>query len=104
MGIAPFFHFVVIELDKPNSFTTGLKDWNEDKMEYISKRLKTLMKQRGISRKKLASDLNLKQEAIDQYQDNFYTADIETLILFSNYFNVSVDYLLQRTDQPKLKK
>lgn len=40
-------------------------------MEYISKRLKTLMKQRGISRKKLASDLNLKQEAIDQYQDNF---------------------------------
>ncbi len=62
------------------------------------------MKQRGISRKKLASDLNLKQEAIDQYQDNFYTADIETLILFSNYFNVSVDYLLQRTDQPKLKK
>ena len=73
-------------------------------MEYISKRLKTLMTQRGISRKKLASDLNLKQEAIDQYQDNFYTADIETLILFSNYFNVSVDYLLQRTDQPKLKK
>ena len=73
-------------------------------MEYISKRLKTLMKQRGISRKNLASDLNLKQEAIDQYQDNFYTADIETLILFSNYFNVSVDYLLQRTDQPKLKK
>ena len=62
------------------------------------------MKQRGISRKKLASDLNLKQEAIDQYQDNFYTADIETLILLSNYFNVSVDYLLQRTDQPKLKK
>lgn len=79
-------------------------DWNEEQMEYISKRLKTLMKQRGISRKKLASDLNLKQEAIDQYQDNFYTADIETLILFSNYFNVSVDYLLQRTDQPKLKK
>lgn len=72
-------------------------------MEYISTRLKTLMKQRGISRKKLASDLSLKQEAIDQYQDNFYTA-IETLILFSNYFNVSVDYLLQRTDEPKLKK
>ena len=47
-------------------------------MEYISKRLKTLMKQRGISSKKLASDLNLKQEAIDQYQDNFYKTDIET--------------------------
>jgi transcriptional regulator with XRE-family HTH domain len=73
-------------------------------MEYISKRLKTLMKQRGISRKKLASDLNLKQEAIDQYQDNFYKTDIENAILFADYFDVSVDYLLQRTDQPKLKK
>lgn len=73
-------------------------------MEYISKRLKTLMKQRGISRKKLASDLNLKQEAIDQYQDNFYKTDIENAILFADYFDVSVDYLLQQTDQPKLKK
>ena len=73
-------------------------------MEYISKRLKTLMKQRGISRNKLASDLNLKQEAIDQYQDNFYKTDIENAILFADYFDVSVDYLLQRTDQPKLKK
>ena len=62
------------------------------------------MKQRGISRKKLASDLNLKQEAIDQYQDNFYKTDIENAILFADYFDVSVDYLLQRTDQPKLKK
>ncbi|MDE5648549.1 MAG: helix-turn-helix domain-containing protein [Oscillospiraceae bacterium] len=72
-------------------------------MEYTSTRLKTLMKQRGISRQKLALDLNLKQEAIDQYQDNCYTADIDTLILFSDYFNVSVDYLLQRTDNPILK-
>ena len=62
------------------------------------------MKQRGSSRKKLASDLNLKQEAIDQYQDNFYKTDIENAILFADYFDVSVDYLLQRTDQPKLKK
>ena len=62
------------------------------------------MKQRGISRKRLASDLNLKQEAIDQYQDNFYKTDIENAILFADYFDVSVDYLLQRTDQPKLKK
>ena len=62
------------------------------------------MKQRGISRKKLASDLNLKQEAIDQYQDNFYKTDIENAILFADYFDVSVDYLLQQTDQPKLKK
>ena len=62
------------------------------------------MKQRGISRKKLASDLNLKQEAIEQYQDNFYKTDIENAILFADYFDVSVDYLLQRTDQPKLKK
>lgn len=72
-------------------------------MEYTSTRLKTLMKQRGISRKKLASDLNLKQEVISQCQENFFMAEIENAILFADYFDVSIDYLIQRTDDPKLK-
>ena len=72
-------------------------------MEYTSTRLKTLMKQRGISQTKLASDLNLKQEAINQYQENFFKVDIENAILFADYFDVSIDYLIQRTDDPKLK-
>lgn len=72
-------------------------------MEYTSTRLKTLMNQRGISQTKLALDLNLKQEAISQYQENFYTADVENAMVFADYFDVSIDYLLDRTDNPKLK-
>ncbi len=65
---------------------------------YKSLRLKSLMKQRGISIEKLASDLNLSEENIILFQNNIFNADIDVLILLADYLDVSVDYLLGRTD------
>ena len=65
---------------------------------YKSLRLKSLMKQRGISIAKLALDLNLSEENIILFQNNIFNADIDVLILLANYLDVSVDYLLGRTD------
>ena len=65
---------------------------------YKSLRLKSLMKQRGISIEKLASDLNLSEENIILFQNNIFNADIDVLILLANYLDISVDYLLGRTD------
>ena len=65
---------------------------------YKSLRLKSLMKQRGISIEKLALDLNLSEENIILFQNNIFNADIDVLILLANYLDVSVDYLLGRTD------
>ena len=65
---------------------------------YKSLRLKSLMKQRGISIAKLASDLNLSEENIILFQNNIFNADIDVLILLANYLDVSVDYLMGRTD------
>lgn len=56
------------------------------------------MKQRGISIEKLASDLNLSEENIILFQNNIFNADIDVLILLADYLDVSVDYLLGRTD------
>ena len=56
------------------------------------------MKQRGISIEKLASDLNLSEENIILFQNNIFNADIDVLILLANYLDISVDYLLGRTD------
>ena len=56
------------------------------------------MKQRGISIAKLALDLNLSEENIILFQNNIFNADIDVLILLANYLDVSVDYLLGRTD------
>ncbi len=65
-------------------------------------RLKELRKERGISQLKLAMDLNMAQNTISRYENEQREADYETLVLFGEYFNVSVDYLLGRTDNPKM--
>lgn len=67
-------------------------------------RLKELRKKRGISQLKLAMDLNMNQNSISRYESGVREADYATLIKFADYFNVSVDYLLERTDIPDFLK
>ena len=63
-------------------------------------RLKELRKQRKISQLKLAMDLNLNQNSISRYETGEREADYATLIRIADYFHVSIDYLLERTDDP----
>ena len=65
-------------------------------------RLKFLRKQKGISQIKLAMDLSMNQNSISRYENETREADYATLIKFADYFNVSIDYLLERTDNPKM--
>ncbi|MDE6505486.1 MAG: helix-turn-helix domain-containing protein [Clostridia bacterium] len=67
-------------------------------------RLKFLREQRNLSQLKLALDLNMNQNSISRYETGTRQADYATLIKFADYFNVSVDYLLGRTDNPKFYK
>ena len=64
-------------------------------------RLRELRKQRGISQLKLAMDLSMNQNSISRYETGAHEADYETLIKLADYFDVSIDYLLERTDNPK---
>lgn len=64
-------------------------------------RLKEIRTKRKISQVRLAMDLNMAQNTISRYERGQREADYETLIMFADYFNVSVDYLLGRTNNPK---
>ena len=64
-------------------------------------KLKELRKAKGISQLKLAMDLGMNQNSISRYENEERQADYETLIKFADYFDVSVDYLLGRTENPK---
>ena len=68
------------------------------------KRLKYLREQRHISQLKLAMDLGLNQNAVSRYENGVREADYATLILFAEYFGVSIDYLLERTDNPVMNQ
>ena len=66
-------------------------------------RLKELRMARKISQLKLAIDLNMNQNSISRYEKLEREADYKTLIKFADYFNVSLDYLLGRTDSKEFK-
>ena len=44
----------------------------------------------------------MNQNSISRYETGEREADYTTLILLANYFDVSIDYLLERTDNPKI--
>ena len=67
-------------------------------------RLKDLRKEKNISQLKLALDLSMNQNTISRYETGEREADYKTLIKIADYFNVSIDYLLERTDNPKINK
>lgn len=65
-------------------------------------RLKELRKQKQISQLKLAMDLGMNQNTVSRYETGEREADYQMLIAFAEYFHVSVDYLLGRTDNPHM--
>ena len=67
-------------------------------------RLRELRIKRKISQLKLAMDLTMNQNSISRYETGEREADYATLIRFADYFDVSIDYLLERTNNPKINK
>lgn len=74
----------------------------------LSRRLKKLRKEKQISQKDLAKKLNLSPSTIAMYETEKRKPDSETLEKMSNYFDVSIDYLLgltnERSSADKIKK
>ncbi|MGN0538460.1 MAG: helix-turn-helix domain-containing protein [Candidatus Fimenecus sp.] len=67
-------------------------------------RLKEVRKSKGISQMKLAMDLNTNQNTISRYETGEREPGIAELIKIADYFDVSIDYLLERTDNPDIQK
>lgn len=57
--------------------------------------LKTIRKLRHVNQQKIAIDLNISREAISYYENGKRNPDIQTLLSLSDYFNVSIDFLIR---------
>ncbi|GAA0103246.1 hypothetical protein UT300012_39630 [Paraclostridium bifermentans] len=64
----------------------------------FGKRLKLLRTNLKLTQKQLGKNLNLSQRAISSYENGLRFPDEQILNLIADYFNVSIDYLLGRTD------
>ena len=67
-------------------------------------RLRELREQRGYTQLKVALDLNLNQNSISRYESGSREAGFDMLIRFADYYGVSIDYILCRTDKPETNR
>jgi len=64
-------------------------------------RLRELRSISGISRKELAQGIGIAESTIANYENNLRLPDYEVLTRIADFFDVTTDYLLGRTDDPK---
>ena len=56
--------------------------------------LKIIRKKLKLNQQKVALDLNMSREALSHYENGKRQPSLEMLIKMSNYFNVSINYLI----------
>lgn len=91
-------------------YLTGLSDFrgakfrNYDK-EILAKRLYAVRKKNNLSQEKLSLIMNgMSQMKLSRYENGVTLIPFSTLYLFAKTFNVSIDYLMGRTDDMKIKE
>lgn len=62
------------------------------------KRISSLRKKRGLNQEQLATELNVSPSTIAMWETNKRALKDESLTLLADFFNVSTDYLLGRTE------
>lgn len=72
-------------------------------METFGQRLKKLRNAHNLYGEELGKTLNVTKVAISKWENNLRFPDKDTLVKIADYFNVTTDYLLCRTDDPNIK-
>ncbi len=67
-------------------------------------RLKYLRESLLLTQKQVADILFISQRTYSYYETQEHDIPTATLIKLADFYNVSVDYILGRTDNPKLNK
>ena len=71
-------------------------------MIILSERLKQLRNEHRLTQQNLADQLGVKLRTYQYYEsdtDRSHRPDLETLVILADFYEVSVDYLIGRTDE-----
>jgi len=72
-------------------------------MEIVSQRLRALRESVGLSQNKLAGMVGVRQSSINRYENGQSDPSIQTFRWYADYFDVSMDYIFGRTENPQGK-
>ena len=67
--------------------------------------LKEIRKKKGYNQLKVAMDLNITRQALSYYENGKRSPDVDMLKVLSDYYDVSIDYLINGKEfESKYKK
>lgn len=72
-------------------------------MSVLGKRIKYLREKNNFSQKRLAESLGITNVQLSRYETGDRNPDPDTIKKIADFFEVSTDYLLGRTDNPSSK-
>ncbi len=61
----------------------------------VADRIQSLRKSKGISQEQLADDLGVSRQAVSKWESEQSTPDMDKIVLMSDYFEVTTDYILK---------
>ena len=70
----------------------------------VFRHIRDAREDRDLRQKDIAAVLNVSQNTYSQYETGVISLTAEVLLKLAEYYQVSVDYLLDRTNDPDIKK
>lgn len=72
--------------------------------EIFSQRVKHVRSAMGLSQRDVAGALDMSQQGYQSYEIGRKTPSFDMLLRLADFFNVSLDYLVGRSDDPHLPR
>ncbi len=70
----------------------------------LNERIKNLRLSHNLTQKQLADVLSISMLSMQRFEYGTRRPSLDTIITLANYFDVSIDYLVGRTDNPDVNK
>lgn len=72
--------------------------------DYMKNRLLKLRKDKGITQISLQMSTEIEQALISKFETGERIPPTETLMILADFYDVSMDYIMCRTENPKINK
>ena len=73
-------------------------------MANFSERIRALRRKNGMTQEALGKIIGVGQDSISIYEKGKHYPEVRNLMILADYFGVSTDYLLGRTDNPEVNR
>ena len=72
--------------------------------DIMQNNLRKLRKENNLTQVALQMQTGIEQALLSKFENGERIPPTESLIILANYYNVSIDYILCRTDKPEINR